>query len=262
MNKSLLLSIFAVLSNSAFAQVSAPTVAAPISTSFGLTQRVNKGSVEFQVMSDNAINSANNTVMHLTTTTTAVSTTTSTKGVSKTTTKTTSSTKSAAATPLFDQKETGLSLATTAVVNLTSAPSSSSSTAGSTTTTTTTNVNQPGGTPNRYLQLRVLDGGDGNAFDHADWAGAKVTCSDGDHYLSDLTSKLVTPATRNGWGPFETDSSNGEYLAGDGHPISLRGTFYQKGLGVHATSVLVFDLNNMGCTTFTSDIGVDDEVAG
>jgi len=222
MNKSLLLSIVAVLSNSAFAQTTSTNT---ISTSFGLTQRVNKGSVEFQVMADNTLNSAKNTVMTITSTTT---TNASGKSVTKTT--------SAAAGALFDQKEFGLSLVTTA------------------------NVNVSG---KRYLQLRVLDGGDGNAFDHADWAGAKVTCSDGDHYLSDLVpTKLVPTATRNGWGPFETDSSNGEYLAGDGHPISLRGTFYQKGLGVHATSVLVFDLNNMGCTTFTSDIGVDDEVAG
>ena len=268
MNKSLLLSIFAVLSNSALAQlVPVPTNA--ISTSFGLTQRVNKGSVEFQVISDNNLNSANNTVMHLTTTTTTVSTTTSTKGVSKTTTKTTSSTKSVSAAPIYDQKETGLSPVTTAVVNLTSASTNSApvtTTSGSTTTTTTVtekvNQSESGGIPNQYLQLRVLDGGDGNAFDHADWANAKVSCTDGDHYLSDLTSRLVPTATRNGWGPFETDSSNGEYLAGDGHPIFLRGTMYKKGLGVHATSVLIFDLKGMGCTTFTSDIGVDDEVAG
>jgi hypothetical protein len=37
-------------------------------------------------------------------------------------------------------------------------------------------VNLPLNHP-QYLELRVLDGGDGNASDHADWANARVSCS-------------------------------------------------------------------------------------
>jgi hypothetical protein len=42
--------------------------------------------------------------------------------------------------------------------------------------------------------------------------------------------------------------------------ITLAGITYQKGLGVHANSNLAYDLTGKGYTTFTSDIGVDDEV--
>ena len=50
-------------------------------------------------------------------------------------------------------------------------------------------------------------------------------------YLSD---SLTPTTTTNGWGPVEKDMSNGEQAAGDGHPITLRGAVYAKGLGAHA----------------------------
>ena len=52
--------------------------------------------------------------------------------------------------------------------------------------------------------------------------------------------------------------SNGEFAAGDGQPITLNGTTYPKGLGVHAASDIQYAISN--CTNFQSDIGVDDEV--
>src|SRR5262249_6254676 len=58
-------------------------------------------------------------------------------------------------------------------------------------------------------------------------------------YLSDLAWTSVT----NGWGPAERDMSNGEQAAGDGRTLSLRGTTYAKGLGVHALSDISYNLN-------------------
>jgi len=75
-------------------------------------------------------------------------------------------------------------------------------------------------------------------------------------YVSDLSFISAT----NGWGPVERDMSNGEQQAGDGHTISIRGTTYAKGLGVHANGdVALFTGGN--CSRFTAVVGIDDEVA-
>jgi glucose/arabinose dehydrogenase len=76
-------------------------------------------------------------------------------------------------------------------------------------------------------------------------------------YLSDMTWTSAT----NGWGPVERDTSNGEQAAGDGRTITLNGVTYQKGLGVHALSDVLFDLAG-GCISFEASVGVDDEVGG
>ncbi|WP_128375662.1 beta-galactosidase [Streptomyces cavernae] len=76
-----------------------------------------------------------------------------------------------------------------------------------------------------------------------------------DAHVSDLT--LVKAV--NGWGPVEKDTSNGENAAGDGRPLSIGGTTYAKGLGVHANSRIRVYLGG-GCTRFTATAGVDDEV--
>jgi glucose/arabinose dehydrogenase len=76
-------------------------------------------------------------------------------------------------------------------------------------------------------------------------------------YLSDLPF-LGEP--ENGWGPLERDRSNGELEADDGNPITLNGKVYPKGLGVHALSIVEFDLAGGGYSSFISDIGVDDEM--
>ena len=65
----------------------------------------------------------------------------------------------------------------------------------------------------------------------------------------------------NGWGPPEKDMSNGETGAGDGHPITIRGQVYPKGLGVHAISEIVYYLGG-NCSSLTSGVGVDDETGG
>jgi hypothetical protein len=73
-------------------------------------------------------------------------------------------------------------------------------------------------------------------------------------YLSDLAWDSAT----SGWGPIEKDMSNGEQAAGDGHPITIDNVTYSKGLGVHANSKITYNVAN--CSTFTADVGIDDEV--
>jgi beta-galactosidase GanA len=63
----------------------------------------------------------------------------------------------------------------------------------------------------------------------------------------------------NGWGPVERDTSNGENAAGDGRTITLNGTTFTKGLGVHAVGDVSIFLGG-NCSRFTAVAGVDDEV--
>ena len=53
--------------------------------------------------------------------------------------------------------------------------------------------------------------------------------------------------------------SNGERAAGDGRTITLNRVTYRKGLGVHATSDIRYNVAGRR-TTFMADIGVDDEM--
>jgi alpha-galactosidase len=73
-------------------------------------------------------------------------------------------------------------------------------------------------------------------------------------------SEVDWVSATNGWGPVEIDMSNGEKAAGDGDPISIRGTTYPKGLGTNATSDIVYYLGAK-CSTLTTDVGIDDEEA-
>jgi beta-galactosidase GanA len=79
----------------------------------------------------------------------------------------------------------------------------------------------------------------------------------GESPVSDLPFVTAT----NGWGPVERDTSNGEQSAGDGHPITINGITYAKGLGTNAVSDIRLYLGG-GCTHFTAEVGVDDEQNG
>ncbi|MFF8594999.1 NPCBM/NEW2 domain-containing protein [Streptomyces sp. NPDC015220] len=65
----------------------------------------------------------------------------------------------------------------------------------------------------------------------------------------------------NGYGPPERDRSNGESAADDGHPLSLGGTTYAKGIGAHADSDIEFWLGGR-CSSLTATVGIDDEIDG
>lgn len=56
-------------------------------------------------------------------------------------------------------------------------------------------------------------------------------------------------------------TSNGEQAAGDGHPITINGVTYAKGLGTNAISDVEVYLGGH-CTRFTAMVGVDDEQNG
>ncbi len=62
----------------------------------------------------------------------------------------------------------------------------------------------------------------------------------------------------NGYGPVERNTSNGESAAGDGHPITIGGVVYARGLGVHAESSVEY-YTGAACETVTAQVGVDDE---
>ncbi|WP_245601682.1 NPCBM/NEW2 domain-containing protein [Hamadaea tsunoensis] len=85
--------------------------------------------------------------------------------------------------------------------------------------------------------------------------GAPATPPAGTSYLSNLQWTSAT----NGWGPVEKDKSNGEQAAGDGHTLTVNGTTYAKGLGVHAASEVQYYLGGQ-CSTVSASVGVDDEV--
>ena len=72
-------------------------------------------------------------------------------------------------------------------------------------------------------------------------------------YISDLPFVSAT----NGFGPVERDENVGGPNADDGGPLSIDGVGYAKGLGTNAISSVVIDVP-AGCTTFSSDVGVDD----
>ena len=65
----------------------------------------------------------------------------------------------------------------------------------------------------------------------------------------------------NGLGPVERNRSNGASARGDGAGISLRGTSYDKGLGVAGPSAVIYRLGGV-CTSFSAEIGVDDSTNG
>jgi len=83
--------------------------------------------------------------------------------------------------------------------------------------------------------------------------GADRTIADG--FASDQPWTYMA----NELGPVERDMSNGGQAAGDGRTLTLNGLSYAKGLGAYAPSAIEFR-PDPGCSNFTADIGVDDEV--
>jgi alpha-galactosidase len=86
--------------------------------------------------------------------------------------------------------------------------------------------------------------------------GVRVPPAAGTHQVSDLSWDTAT----SGWGPIEKDRSNNTQAAGDGRTLTINGTTYAKGLGVHAVSEISYYLGR-ACTSFSSSVGIDDETA-
>ncbi|WUV84556.1 NPCBM/NEW2 domain-containing protein [Streptomyces sp. NBC_01476] len=71
-------------------------------------------------------------------------------------------------------------------------------------------------------------------------------------------SALPWTSAVSGWGPVERDRSNGEQAAGDGRTLTIGGTAYPKGLGVHAAADITYYLGG-NCSSLRTYAGVDDE---
>jgi alpha-galactosidase len=131
---------------------------------------------------------------------------------------------------------------------------------GGQTLSTTWHVDVPAGTPTGTYPLSgtVTYGGPGNLATVSVPLTGQVTVAvpppAGTSYLSDLPWE----SSSNGWGPVERDRSNGETGASDGRPITLGGTVYAKGLGVHAPSDVAYYTAG-ACTSLTATVGIDDE---
>ncbi|APU12383.1 MULTISPECIES: NPCBM/NEW2 domain-containing protein [Actinoalloteichus] len=80
-----------------------------------------------------------------------------------------------------------------------------------------------------------------------------VEAPSGTSYVSDLPFL----SSSNGIGPVERDLSNGAIGEGDGHPLTVNGVRYDKGLGTMAPSETVVHLGQ-NCTRFAASVGVDD----
>ncbi len=75
-----------------------------------------------------------------------------------------------------------------------------------------------------------------------------TTAPPGGIYLSDMAEV----SSQQDWGTLQKDTSV------EGNPIVLQGVDYEKGLGTHANSEIIYDLGGDFCR-LVSDVGVDDE---
>ncbi|GAB3869383.1 hypothetical protein GCM10028824_16260 [Hymenobacter segetis] len=100
------------------------------------------------------------------------------------------------------------------------------------------------------LYLNVRDGGDGTAWDHADWLNP--TLSGGGK-----TVALTTLPWRNasaGWGKSTVNKSV------SGAPLLVAGKAYETGIGTHANSIIEYDLP-AGSTHLSTTVGLDNAAA-
>ena len=102
----------------------------------------------------------------------------------------------------------------------------------------------------KKLYLVVTNGGDGNDWDHGDWI-APALYNDKDS-LSLTTLKPVK--TSSGWGTVHMNAA----VSGSG--LIINNTAYKTGIGVHANSVIEFDLP-AGYTRFKALAGIDNAAA-
>jgi alpha-galactosidase len=83
--------------------------------------------------------------------------------------------------------------------------------------------------------------------------GSEPPLPHGTVYLSDLPWSYAA----NGWGPVERDQELGGQAAGDGQPLSLGGTRYDKGLGTNSPALVRYRVGKR-CSTLSAEIGLDD----
>jgi cytochrome c553/mono/diheme cytochrome c family protein len=97
----------------------------------------------------------------------------------------------------------------------------------------------------KQLFLVVSDGGNGNSCDHADWLAPRLVGDKGELKLTELKWKSLEG--------FGGGKVNRNY---EGKPIRVGGKTYEEGIGVHAPSVIVYDLPE-GYQRFKASGGLD-----
>ena len=98
----------------------------------------------------------------------------------------------------------------------------------------------------RELHLVVTDAGDGASCDHADWADARIVTAAGELQLSELKWRSVNVS-------FGNVNLNRNVQGGG---LKIGGRQFQKGLGTHSTSHIVYDLP-AGSQRFRAVAGLD-----
>ena len=111
------------------------------------------------------------------------------------------------------------------------------------------NVNVKGVTE---LKLVVTDGGDGINSDHADWADTTLTFESQESTQNVSLMNLKWSKATTAWGTIQINKSIYK------NPIRVDGKTYKNGIGTHANSEIVYDLNNQ-YKSFQCLAGIDDE---
>jgi alpha-glucosidase len=120
-------------------------------------------------------------------------------------------------------------------------------------------VTVPAGSPTGYRDLPVVaEYTYQKKLVHVEQA-VRVLVPPPDPQGSAAISDLAFLSESNGYGPVERDRSNGEADGGDGRALSVRGTVFAKGLGMHAPGEVTIWLGG-ACTGFAAQVGIDDEV--
>ncbi|WP_340112583.1 NPCBM/NEW2 domain-containing protein [Maribellus mangrovi] len=97
------------------------------------------------------------------------------------------------------------------------------------------------------LYLIVNDGGDGYAYDHANWINPVVYLDNGDSIqLTDIEWESAGA----GWGTIGLNKSI------TGNPLNVKGTIYEKGIGTHSRSIIVYTIPK-NSTRFKAFAGLD-----
>ncbi|NCI47707.1 NPCBM/NEW2 domain-containing protein [Sediminibacterium soli] len=102
----------------------------------------------------------------------------------------------------------------------------------------------------KKMYLVVTDGGDNIDWDHADWIHPMLHSGKDSFALTELTWTKA----RSGWGSARINKSV------SGAALTVNGTRYPTGIGVHAHSVIEYDLPE-GYTRFSALTGIDNAAA-
>ncbi|MCM8539280.1 MAG: NPCBM/NEW2 domain-containing protein, partial [Lentisphaeraceae bacterium] len=103
----------------------------------------------------------------------------------------------------------------------------------------------------KELYLVVGHSGDGFGFDHANWVNPVLTGPNGEKKLTDLKWRSATQE----YGKAQINKTV------EGKPLTMHGKVYANGIGIHATSVIAYDLPE-GYERFKAIAGIDDETIG